>query len=204
MKKIPVILDTDIGIDIDDTWALAMLLNCPRLDLKLVTTATGDTHYRAAIAAKLLEAAGRTDVPVGIGIESGYEIKPQQEWIKHYDLSSYPGTVYNDAVESIINTIMHSPDPVTIICIGPLSNISEALRREPKIVHNARFVGMHGSIFYGLDGEKGRIAEYNVVQDISAAQHVFSADWSMTITPLDTCGIVRLESDCFYRKRRRL
>lgn len=67
-KRIPVILDTDIGGDIDDTWALAMLLNSPELDLKLVVTDTGNTTYRAKVAAKLLEVAGRTDVPIGIGL----------------------------------------------------------------------------------------------------------------------------------------
>ena len=66
--KIPVILDTDIGGDIDDTWALAMMLKSPELDVKLVVTDTGNTTYRAKIAAKMLEIAGRTDVPVGVGL----------------------------------------------------------------------------------------------------------------------------------------
>ena len=61
--RTPVVFDTDIGTDIDDTWALAQLLRSPDLDLKLVLTDTGDTHYRAAVAAKFLEAAGRSDVP---------------------------------------------------------------------------------------------------------------------------------------------
>ena len=52
-KKIPVILDTDIGGDIDDIWALAMLLKSPELDLRLVTTNTGNTEYRARVAARL-------------------------------------------------------------------------------------------------------------------------------------------------------
>ena len=67
-KKIPVILDTDIGTDIDDTWALAFLLKCPELDVKLITTASGDTFERAKIVAKILEIAGRTDIPIGLGL----------------------------------------------------------------------------------------------------------------------------------------
>ena len=58
-KKIPVILDTDIGDDIDDTWALVMLLKSPELDLKLVVTDFGKAPYRAKIAARILETAGR-------------------------------------------------------------------------------------------------------------------------------------------------
>jgi inosine-uridine nucleoside N-ribohydrolase len=55
IERIPVILDTDIGGDIDDTWALAMLLRCPELDVRPVVSATGNTEYRAAIIARLLE-----------------------------------------------------------------------------------------------------------------------------------------------------
>ena len=66
-----VLLDTDIGTDIDDTWALAMLLNCPEIDLAAVVTTHGDVGYRAALAARILEIAGRTDVAVGAGVGSG-------------------------------------------------------------------------------------------------------------------------------------
>ena len=79
---IPVILDTDIGGDIDDTWALAYLLRSPELDLKLVVTDFGDTVYRAKIAAKLLEVAGRTEVPIGIGVRQSEEQGPQREWVE--------------------------------------------------------------------------------------------------------------------------
>ncbi len=71
MKKIPVILDTNLGTDIDDSWAIAYMLKCPELDVKLITTATGDTTYRAKLCARLLRAGGRTDVPIGIGIPLG-------------------------------------------------------------------------------------------------------------------------------------
>jgi len=68
MTRIPVILDTDIGGDIDDTWALAMLLRSPEVEVKLVVTDTADTVYRARVAAKLLQAAGHAEIPVGIGL----------------------------------------------------------------------------------------------------------------------------------------
>jgi hypothetical protein len=91
LRRIPVILDTDIGDDIDDTWALALLLRSPELDVKLVTTATGDTTYRAQIVARLLEVAGRTDVPVGIGPAGPLRTPPRQTaWIEGYSgLCSY-------------------------------------------------------------------------------------------------------------------
>jgi len=199
--KIPVILDTDIGSDIDDTWALALLLKSPELDLKLVVTDTGNTTYRAQVAAKLLEVAGRTDVPVAIGIHQSDKCGPQAPWVKEYNLATYPGTVRTDGVQALIDTIMTSPEPVTLIAIGPLPNIAAALRQEPRIADNARFVGMHGSVRLGYNGAPEISAEWNVVADTAACRAAFAAPWDVTITPVDTCGLVRLTGEAYARVR---
>lgn len=200
-KKIPVILDTDIGCDIDDTWALAMMLNSPELDVKLIVTDTGDTEYRAKLVAKLLEIAGRTDIPIGIGLPFPDERKHQAAWVKDYELSTYPGRVLRDGVGAIVEAIMASPEPMTLICIGPVPNIAAALDREPGIVRKARFVGMHGSVRKGYDGNPSVAAEYNVAMHTPACQKVFQAAWDMTITPLDTCGLVRLKGEKYQKVR---
>jgi len=191
-ERIPVILDTDIGTDIDDTWALALMLRSPELDVKLVVTDTGDTAYRARIVAKMLELDGRTDVPVGIGIPLERAPSLQAPWVAGYELSRYPGQIHEDGVGALIDAIMESPEPVTLICIGPVPNVAAALAREPGIARRARFVGMHGSIRRGYDGSRDVSAEYNVRAYPRACQRVFAAGWDVTITPLDTCGLVRL------------
>lgn len=191
--RIPVILDTDIGTDIDDTWALAMVLKSPELDVKLVVTDTGDTAYRAKIVGRMLEIADRTDVPIGVGIPLEGAPSNQVPWVEGYDLSSYPGTVHEDGVGAIVDTILNSPQPVTLVCIGPVPNIAAALARVPEIARRARFVGMHGSIRRGYGGSEAVSAEYNVRAYPQACQKVFAAPWDLTITPLDTCGLVRLE-----------
>lgn len=196
--KAPVILDTDIGSDIDDTWALGLLLKSPELDVKLVTTATGDTRYRAKIVCKMLDIAGRTNIPVGIGIVQEMDpfAKNQSAWVEGYNQDQFQGTIHADGIEAMIRTIMDSPDVIKLICIGPLTNIKAALDREPGIVNNAHFIGMQGSIYRGYNGQEGGIAEYNVAKDIPAAQKVLTAKWkSITITPLDTCGLIRLKGD---------
>jgi inosine-uridine nucleoside N-ribohydrolase len=193
--KIPVILDTDIGSDIDDTWALIMMLKSPELDVKLVMTDTGNTTYRAKIVARMLEIGKRTDVPVGIGIRLSDNTGPQEPWVAGYELSSYPGVIYENGVDAMIQTIMDSPEPITLICIGPVPNIGAAIEREPRIAQKARFVGMHGSIRRGYGGSEKISAECNVVNHTKDCQKVFTADWDMTITPLDTCGIVKLEGE---------
>jgi len=195
-----VILDTDIGDDIDDTWALALLLKSPELDLKLVVGDYGESQYRARLLARLLERAGRTNVPVGIGLDIAPHGEGRQAaWIKDYNLKSYPGKVLPNGVQAIIDTIMNSSQPVTLICIGPAPNIAEALKREPRIARHARFVGMDGSIRLGYDGAKPPCAEWNVKADPKALQAVFAAPWDITITPLDTCGVVTLAGDKYRR-----
>lgn len=192
-NPIPTILDTDIGDDIDDTWALGLLLKSPELELKLVVGDKGKPLYRAKLIAKLLERANRTDVAVGMALDTDASGGGRQSaWVEDYNLNRYPGRVYPDGVQAMIDLIMASPEPVTVIGIGPLPNIREALRREPGIAGKARFVGMHGSVRKGYGNSDTPSAEYNVRADVPACQATLSAGWPVVITPLDTCGLVHL------------
>jgi inosine-uridine nucleoside N-ribohydrolase len=195
MNRIPVILDTDIGTDIDDTWALAMLLNCPELDLRLVTTVSGDTTYRAHLAAKFLQTAGREDIPIGIGLGDGVgSLNFQARWLDGLDISSYSGQIRRDGVWNMLDVIDEAEQPVTLISIGVATNIARALEIEPNLASKCRFVGMFGSICYGYDGASRSVAEANVRYDVPAFRKVLGAHWlEKIITPLDTCGRVTLD-----------
>ena len=196
---IPVILDTDIGFDVDDVWALVFLLQCPELDVKLITTSTGDTVYRARMVAKILEIAGREDIPIGIGLPLDSMAETHASWLGDYPLADYAGKVFRDGVGALCETIVASEEMVSLICIGPLPNVAAALAREPEIVNNARFVGMHGSIRRGYLGSPKPMREYNVKQYAHSCQAVFAAPWEKVITPLDTCGTVVLKDERFAR-----
>jgi inosine-uridine nucleoside N-ribohydrolase len=195
----PVILDTDICDDIDDTWAIAAMLQSPELDCKLITTAVGNTEAKAKVVAQFLQRVGRANIPVGIGIKQGEGPHRQTAWARDYDLASYPGTVHKDGVQALIDTIMKSPERITLIAIGPLPNVAEALKREPRIAEKADFIGMHGSVYIGYGAGTKPDAEYNVKADVEAAKKVFTAPWAMTITPLDTCGLVDLTGAKYQR-----
>lgn len=202
-RRTPVVLDTDIGGDIDDTWALAMMVNSPELDVRMVLSEHGDSLYRAKVAARFLQTVGRADVPVGIGIASPHLLlndwKPQEALVREYDLGSYPGKVLTDGVGALVDLVMGSSEPITIIAIGPLTNIAAALERQPKIASKARFVGMDGNIREFFSKEVRVVPEYNVKVDVPASQRVFNAPWDMTITPLDTCGKVVLSGDRYAK-----
>lgn len=194
-KRIPVILDTDIGDDIDDTWALGMILNCPELDVRLVLSATENTPYRAKIIARFLEKSGRSEIAVGVGApgKKGGAKERQLKWVEEYRLDSYPGKVHQDGVEAAAKMIEGSEEPMTLLSIAPLGNVAELVTRYPSLPKKTRFVGMHGSVDFGYEGKPGASPEWNVACDPASAKKVFSAAWlSATITPLDTCGLVKL------------
>ena len=198
--RTPVILDTDIGDDIDDTWALVMLLKSPELDLKLVVTDYGDTVYRARVVAKLLEVAGRTDVPIGVGIRQWEKEGAQSAWVKDYTLAQYPGRVHQDGVQALIDTVMASKEPVTLIAIGPPPNLEAALAREPRLASRLRFTGMFGSIRKGYGDKSKPEPEWNVKAAVKAARAVLQAPWAdAVVTPLDTCGLVQLAGERYKR-----
>jgi len=199
IRKIPVIYDSDIGGDIDDMWALCFMLASPELDVKLVVTDTHDTEGKAKIFAKLLERIGRTDIPIGIGVKQSDSIGPQGGWVKDYDLSKYPGKVYKDGIQAIVDTIMKSSEPVTVIAVGPVPNISRAILRNPAITQKARLVLMGGSINIKYGRQKGRCAEYNVKHRPVDAHVAYGADWNVTMTPLDTADFVILKGDSYKR-----
>ena len=194
-KSIPIILVTDIGTDIDDTWALAMILRSPELDLRMVLTDSGDTRYRATVAAKFLEAAGRSAVPVGIGFNQGTmpeSDKNQAPWVAGYDLAKYPGKIHTDGIAAMIELIRSSAEPLTVVAIGPVPSLARAVQQAPDIAARCRLVGMFGSFDKGY-GDGPPSAEANVKVDPAALRQVLAAPWrDILLTPLDTCGLVQL------------
>ncbi|HEY1793605.1 MAG TPA: nucleoside hydrolase [Opitutaceae bacterium] len=197
----PVIMITDIGSDIDDSWAIALALRSPELELRMVVTDPADTEYRAVVAAKLLQDSGHGDVPIAIGDNSGPmgdNAKTLTPWIAGYDLSKYPGHVYKDGVKALIDSVRASPVPVTIVAIGPVHSLALALARAPDIAQKCRFVGMYGSFDVGYGGGAPS-AETNVRVAPAALRQVLAAPWKdVLLTPLDTCGSVSLAGERYH------
>lgn len=200
--KVPVILDTDIGFDIDDTWALAMLTQHPELDVKLVLGSHGKNRYRARLIARILDEADRRDIAVGIGPDQGRgDSGRQSAWLGSYQLSDYPGKVHQDGIQAMIDIIMAADDRVTIIAIGPMTNLAMALQREPRIAEKAQVIAVMGSIRRGMFNAPHPQREYNIAVDIKAAQQVLAAPWPVTIAPWDTTGAIQLTGENYEQVR---
>ncbi|MHC4916006.1 MAG: nucleoside hydrolase [Planctomycetota bacterium] len=187
---IPVIFDTDAGTDIDDLYALALIINHPELELLGVVTADGDTQAR--LVAKMLRLAGREDVPVRAGPTCPLALagKPEgaeyQRKLTHCQLveSGDPehGAEYGDGVEFMLETLSAAERPVTIIGTGPETNLGELLRRAD---------GVQKSKIASLALMGGEVhllqSEFNIKVDPEAAEIVltsrlpiFLGTWSVT------------------------
>ncbi len=196
MKKI--ILDTDIGDDVDDALALAFALLCGEIELVGVTTVFRDTARRAELACCVLDALGRGDVPVYAGLGKPLfdtASKGQAAIEKHRPrqmaaIRRYPGPsqpAEERAVDFIVETVMGGAGDITLVPIGPLTNIAAALTVEPRLARKMTICLMGGCV--------GRMrAEWNILCDPEAAHVVFGAGAPITMVGLDVTEKCRLDT----------
>ena len=190
-KPAPIVLDTDIGTDIDDAFALALVLKSPELDLRAVTTVSGDTQARARLAAKMLWAAGRRDIPVAAGVPGANLDIAQTRWAAGF---TSPSLLKIGAVELMKREIDRAPGAIAIVAIGPLTNVAALLTQYPQEKRKIRrIVLMGGSIAHGYYPGSGATAEYNIAADTKASQTVFTAGIPILMAPLDVTARLQLD-----------
>jgi purine nucleosidase len=185
---LPVILDTDIGSDVDDALALAMIFGSPEIDLVAATTAYGDTLLRAQIAKRLAQLAGRelTVVPGERETLTGREV-----WVAGHegalwgDLSGQVVERKTTGVEYLVDAVTHAPHPLHLLAIAPLTNVARALEREPELARRIATLTIMG-------GDPGRPPEHNLSADPEAAAIVFASSCPITLISLDVTHTVAI------------
>lgn len=202
-----VILDTDIGTDVDDCLALALLLCSPELRLEGVTCVYGDVLLRARMTLKLLQLAGRPDVPVLLGVQRPLLGLLPVYWEGHEgegvmesgDEQLAPATEH--AVDFMVRTVMESPGEIHLIAIGPLTNVALALLREPKLARNLAGLTIMGGAGRGPGKWGLPYREHNIVSDPESAHIVLSSGAPTTLVPLDVTQEVRIRTEGVERIR---
>jgi purine nucleosidase len=190
-----VIVDTDIGDDIDDAFALALALRSPELKILGVTTTFGDTELRARLVDRYLAAVGCSDIPVAAGPASKTDNEMTQ---KAYALQS-PATVHADGAHFILDQVRKHPGQITLIAIGPLFTVQAAIERDPATFKKLRrVVLMGGSIARGYDGpsvggqpgeRRPPDAEWNINRDPAGARALLAAGVPVFMMPLDSTQV---------------
>ena len=190
-KPIPVIFDTDIGDDIDDALALALALQSPELDVKLVTTVADDVESRTRLAWKELGLFGRRDVALATGaaeplLDPKYPDQAAQFTVLTAE-DQPPASARQRASERIIETLLASPVKMTLIPVGPLTNIALALKEEPRIKEKIERIVLMGGAYFPPR------REYNIYRDRIAAEIVFSSGVPITGVGLDVTEKCKLQ-----------
>ncbi len=200
MKKRKIIIDTDIGDDIDDAFALALAAAMPETELVGVTTVFRNTKMRAQLAQKLLETAGRTDVPVFAGERLPYKepfhvfekdegLPPEDarpcQWEESY--GRFP--VQEGAVEFLAEAVKRYKEELTIVAIGPLTNLARAIEKYPAAMRKTGSVVTMGGSFQKY------ASEWNILCDPEAAQIVYASGIPLYAVGLDVTLQCALEND---------
>jgi purine nucleosidase len=179
---VEITLDTDIGSDVDDLLALAMILGSPELSLRAVTTVYGDTVLRARMVRRAYALAGRPAPPIAAGAREARSGRPVW-WAGHEgalmpDLAAEP-------VDETLDTATVLRESRLVAAIGPLTNVADALAGAH---HIERLVIMGGDITSGTP-------EHNIACDVAAAQAVFAAGVPAVVTGIDQTERVVLGAD---------
>jgi inosine-uridine nucleoside N-ribohydrolase len=197
-----IIIDTDIGDDIDDAFALALALKSPELEIVGVSTTFGDTEARAKIVDRMLGEAGRTDIPVVAGTPR-HTTNPMSQR-RYGEGGHFAKASRSNAVDFILDQIRRYPGQITLVAIGPLMNVGALFDKDREtFLKLKRVVMMGGSIYCGYS-ETGVCAgpapnpEWNILNDIPSAQKLFSSGVPLYVMPLDSTQLKLDESKRSY------
>ena len=190
-----IIIDTDIGGDIDDVYAVGLALQSPELNILGITTEFVDTTLEARLTSRFLHETGHSDIPVAAGtpkrpatIGALSQARYAERWPAD---QKYP-----DAVNFLLQQIRQHPGEITLIAIGPESNLGAAIDRDIATFRKLkRVVVMGGSVYRGYNPNntyflnKTPSIEYNIAADPGAAQKLFTSGVPLFVMPADSTQI---------------
>lgn len=201
MTNKKIIIDTDPGHD--DMLAMLLVLAAPDIDVLAVTTVAGNSTIENVTnnARFILDLAGDTDIPLYSGAanplareqvlavvhgESGLDGANVQKQVPLNDL----------AVEKIIELVRENPNEISLLILGPQTNVAQAIQKDPQTMKLIReFVIMGGA--FDVPGNKNRVAEFNVCVDPEAAAIVAKFEVPKVYIPLDVCNKIQIPLEDF-------
>ncbi len=205
MQKTPVLLDTDIGSDIDDAVALAYLLRQPRCELLGITTVSGEPEKRAMLADAVCRAGGREDMPIHVGAADPFLVAQRQPHAPQAEAltEQWPHRSFapeNTALTFLRDTIRARPGEITLLAIGPLTNIALLFAFDPELPALLNQLVLMGGRYF-TRSSRGDLLEWNILCDPHAAAKVFAASIPRVVAVgLDVTEPCRMEADACRRR----
>ena len=192
-----IIIDTDIGDDIDDAFAVALALSSPELDVRGFSAAFGDTPARAKMLDRMLAELGRNDIPVAQGAETDVN-RDAFTQRRYAEGGTFAPTKHPNSVDFVLKQARGYPHQITLVAIGPLPNIGAMIDKDPAgFGLLKRVVIMGGSIRalqdpYGVAPPVAPHPEWNIKNDIASAKKLFNSGVPLYVMPLDSTANLKL------------
>ncbi|MDY2889077.1 MAG: nucleoside hydrolase [Candidatus Caccosoma sp.] len=191
-----VIIDTDIGDDIDDIYALVLALKL-NIDIKLIMVTTNNTKYKATLVAKILTLLDKTNIPIFIGKENDCKLKAQDRWINNFSLDDYKGKIITSYKE--INDLLIENNYL-YFGFGPMVELSNLLDIYPNIKNKIKVIAMGGAINRGYINQSEADVEYNVIMGIKEYENIIK-NVDFTLVPLDVCRDIIIKKPLYLKLR---
>jgi purine nucleosidase len=200
-QKQKVIFDCDLAGDIDDAFALGLLISSPELQIMGIVMDHGLTKDRAKVACKMLYETGMEQIPVFVGRETVNRVgtdtagdySNQFYWAAGFDKVKPQA---KSASDFIIETLTKYPGEVILFTVGPVPNMADIIKREPDILKKAKkVVSMFGSFYKDYSGNVVPCQEWNVVADIKSSQTFVESGANFMFAGLDITSQVKLNAE---------
>lgn len=192
-----IIIDTDIGDDIDDAFAVALALSSPEFDLLGLSAAFGDTTARARMLDRMLGELGHGDIPVAMGTPA--DVNRNAFTQRAYaEGGSFARTSHPNSIDFVLGQAHKYPGQITLVAIGPLPNVGAMIDKDPAGFRLLkRVVIMGGSIRtmqdpYGVAPPVAPHPEWNIKNDIASAKKLFNSGVPLVVMPLDSTANLKL------------
>ena len=192
-----IIIDTDIGDDIDDAFAVGLALSSPEFQVLGFSASFGDTPARAKMLDRMLGELGHSDIPVAMGTPVNVNLNAFTQR-RYAEGGAFARPSHANSVDFILEQARKYPGQVTLVAIGPLPNIGAAIDKDASTFRKLkRVVIMGGSIRtmtdpYGVAAPIAPHPEWNIKNDIASAKKLFAAGVPLLVMPLDSTANLKM------------
>ena len=193
-----IIIDTDIGYDIADTWALNLMLSTNLFDVKLISVTHGDIDYQVALVAKILKLLNKEHIPIVRGLGNLNNQSPQKRWINDFDLNQYKGIIY-DSLSRSYEEVLSNDDKTVVVGLAPFTSLSTVIPIFKK--YNTKIVTIGGFLKEGYLEKKMTDIKCNILSNIDGAKKIFSSNLNITLIPFDICKKMIISGDIYQKIR---